>query len=99
MDKSGGELGPIRRRVHFVERKSVERWIVEGPLESGGRIAGGEQRIQERTMRGALHYKGDIFAAADMNDFAIEIERMPLRTHSRRFGTFVVAFAVEFLDV
>ncbi len=94
MRERGGELRPVRRGVHFVERERVERGIVEGPLESDGRIARGEKRIQQRAVRGGLDVEDDIFAAANVNDFVIDGERLPCASMP-----FVVALAVELFDV
>ena len=79
LGERGGELRPVRRGVHFIERNRVERRIVEGPLEGDGRIASGEKRIQQRAVRGGLDVESDIFAAANVDDFVIDGERMPLR--------------------
>ena len=90
----GGKLRPVRRGVHLVERERVERWIVEGPLESDGRIAGGEKRIQKRPVRGGFDIDDDIAAAAYVDGFAIDGERMPCGVEA-----LVVALAVELLGV
>ena len=49
-------------------------------------------------MHGGLDSEENVFAAANVNDFGIEDERMP---YSALFPSiiFVVAFAIEFFDV
>src|SRR5208337_4591535 len=94
LGERGRELRPVRRCVHLVERERVERWIVESPLESQWRIADGQKRIQERPMLGGLDVDDDIAAAAYVDRFAIDSERMPCG-----IKPLVVAFAVKLLGV
>ena len=95
----GGKLRPVRRRVHLVERQRVERGIVEGPLEGDGRVARGENRVHERPVLGGLNIENDILAAAHVDDFAIDGERMPLCVVALVVALAVELFVVEVLYV
>jgi hypothetical protein len=99
LGERGGEFGPVRSYVHLVKRQGVESGIVEGPLERSGRVIRGktgraEKRVEQRAVLGGLDVEDDILAAAHVDDFAIDDERMPCFV-----GAFVVALAVEFFNV
>ena len=59
-----------------------------------GAILVWKHRIQQRAMVGGLHVEGDVFAAAHVDDFVVDGERLPVAV-----GGLVIALAVELLDV
>ena len=53
--QSRRKLRPVGRDVNLVERKRVERWVIERPPESYRPHLPGEEGIQERPVSGGLN--------------------------------------------